>query len=53
MRIAYGSAREAISAVSLLARVDAIDGKAAHTAVVLLDQCCAVCWRLLHPVTSR
>jgi len=52
-RIAYGSAREAISAVSLLLRVGAIDGRAAHEAMTLLDQCCAVCWRLLHPVARN
>ena len=48
-RIAYGSAREAVSAMSLLARVGAVDGVAAGEAVELLDSCCAVCWRLLHP----
>ena len=53
VRIAYGSAREAISAVSLLARVGAIDDEGAHGAVILLDQCCAVCWRLLHPIARR
>jgi len=48
-RIAYGSAREARTALELLVAAGCVDVEAATTADALLDRVAAMAWRLLHP----
>ncbi len=48
-RIAYGSAKEAGTALELLASGGLIDGEAAAKLMARLDSVRAMTWRLLHP----
>ena len=48
-RIAYGSAREARTALELLVASGSVDAEAAATADALLDRVAAMAWRLVHP----
>jgi four helix bundle protein len=48
-RIAFASAKEVDSHLSLLARAGAVDAKRAAEALELFDQVRAMTWRLLHP----
>ncbi len=48
-RIAYGSAKEAGSALELLTRGGFVDREAAARAAVVLDRVRAMTWRLMHP----
>jgi len=48
-RIAYGSAREAASAVELLVALGAVDAEQGREALAALDRVGAMTWRALHP----
>ena len=48
-RIAYGSAKEASSALELLAAAGFVDARAATRALAMLDEVRAMTWTLLHP----
>jgi len=48
-RIAYGSAKEAASALELLAALGAVDRDAAREALAQLDRVAAMTWRAMHP----
>jgi four helix bundle protein len=48
-RIAYGSALETASALSLLQAAHCIDDDEASRAIELFDRVRAMTWRLIHP----
>jgi len=48
-RIAYGSALETRSALSLLQAAACVDDSQATMAIELLDRVCAMTWRLINP----
>jgi four helix bundle protein len=52
-RIAYGSALETESALSLLQAADCFDDREATRAIELLDRVRAMAWRLMHPKSER
>ena len=51
-RVAYGSAREVDSHLTLLVNAGAVDRTRAYVALTLFDEVRAMTWRLLHPRPS-
>ena len=47
-RIAYGSTRESMQIVQILADLQLVDAKQAQDCMTLLDRVGAMCWRLTH-----
>ncbi len=46
-RVAYGSAKETMVALAMLAEIDAIDRRKANEAVALMDRVCAMTYKLI------